>query len=79
MKTRPQPPQVLPDDANTLSVHFYLSDVGALPRVAFTFPGGAHFDHALSEYSTLSGAQKTTLRNLLLALRDETFVLEGFT
>jgi len=78
MKTRAQPPVTLPDDANTLSVRFYLSDVGNVPRVIFSFPGGQSFDHALSEYSTVTGAQKTALRATLLALRDETFALEGF-
>jgi hypothetical protein len=79
MRTKPQAPLSLPDDANTLSVHFYLSDIGNAPRVAFTFPNGQTFDHALSEYSTVSGPQKLALRSTLLALRDETFTLEGFT
>lgn len=77
-KTRAQPPITLPDDANTLSVRFYLSDVGNAPRVEFSFPNGSRFDHALSEYNTVTGAQKTTLRTILIALRDETFTLEGF-
>lgn len=79
MKTKPQPPLTLPDDANALDVRFYLSDVDATPRCTFTFANGTVFDHALSEYSTVSGAQKLTLRNILQALRDESYTLEGFS
>ena len=77
-RSRNNPPTVLPDDANSIRSTFYLSDVDNSPRVAFTFPNGAHFDHALSEYSTVTPAQKTALRNTLIALRNETFTLEGF-
>lgn len=77
-KTKNQPPLSLPDDADSISVHFYISD--GVPRVVFDFPTAKQrFDHAISEYSSLSGAQKTTLRSLLTALRDETFTLEGYT
>lgn len=80
MRTKPQPPANLPDDDNTLSVRFYLSDTPPNPpRVEVTFPNGATFDHALAEYSTVTPAQKTALRGVLLALRNETFTLEGFT
>ena len=80
MKTKSQPPINLPDDDNSLWVRFYLSDTPPNPpRVEFTFPNGMTFDHALSEYSTITGAQKTNLRAILLALRNETFTLEGFT
>lgn len=77
-KTRANPPTVLPDDADSVRVQFYLSE--GLARVRFEFPAQQRtFDHALSEYSSLSGAQKTTLRTLLTALRDETYTLEGYT
>ena len=76
-KSRNSPPVVLPDDADSLAVTFYVSD--GLPRVTFQFPAQSkRFDHALSEYNSLSGAQKTTLRTLLTTLRDETFSLEGY-
>jgi hypothetical protein len=76
-KTRANPSTVLPDDSESLRVQFYLSE-GA-PRVRFEFPGQQKtFDHAISEYSSLTGAQKTNLRAMLLALRDETFTLEGY-
>jgi hypothetical protein len=76
-KTKANPPTVLPDDADSLLVHFYISE--GIPRVTFEFPSqGRRFDHAISEYNTLSGAQKTALRALLTALRDETFTLEGY-
>lgn len=77
-KSKARTPIVLPDDADSISVHFYIAD--GTPRVTFEFAGQSQrFDHAISEYSTLSGAQKTTLRTLLLALRDETYTLEGYT
>ena len=80
-KSKANAPTVLPDDANALSVQFYISDAasGNVPRVSFTYPQGAHFDHAISEYTTVTPAQKTALRAILLALRDETFTLEGYT
>ncbi len=60
-----------------MRVLFYLADGD--PRVTFFFPGeGKFFDHAISEYSSLSGAQKNNLRTMLQALRDETFTLEGY-
>lgn len=77
-KTRNNPPTVLPDDADSLRVQFYLSE--GVPRVRFEFPSQQKtFDHAINEYSSLTGAQKTNLRAMLLALRDETFTLEGYT
>lgn len=76
-KTKANPPTVLPDDTDSISVHFYISD-GA-PRVVFDFPGqGKRFDHAISEYSALTGTQKNNLRAMLQALRDETYTLEGY-
>jgi hypothetical protein len=77
-KSRNNPPTVLPDDADSLVVSFYISD-GA-PRVTFRFPEqNKSFDHAVSEYSSLTNTQKNNLRTMLLALRDETFTLEGYT
>ncbi len=77
-KSKAQAPAVLPDDADSISVRFYISD-GA-PRVTFEYPSqNKRFDHAISEYNSLTAGQKTTLRTLLLALRDETFTLEGYT
>lgn len=81
-KTKPTPPSTLPDDANSLAILFYLASPDATPpnhpRVSVQFPG-ASFDHAVSEYTTLTNGQKNTLRSLLLALRDETFTLEGYS
>jgi hypothetical protein len=77
-KSKANPPTVLPDDADSIVCSFYIADGAA--RVSFRYPQqNKTFDHALSEYNSLSGAQKTTLRNLLTALRDETFTLEGYT
>lgn len=78
MKSHANPPTVLPDDADSIVAQFYV-DSGT-PRVQFNFPGSTKsFNHALSEYNTLTAGQKTTLRTLLTALRDETFTLEGYT
>ena len=82
-KTLPAPPAevvTVETGADAIQIHFYIG--GGAPRVVVDFldATGAikyHSDHALSEYS-LSGAQKTTLRNLLTTIRDETFTLEGF-
>ena len=86
MKTKARSPEQLPDASDDLRVIFYISDPasGSVPRVQFQFtaanPAGesVFFDHALSEYSTLTPAQKANLRAALLALRDETYTLEGF-
>lgn len=77
-KSKARTPIVLPDDVDSISCHFYISDGD--PRVTFEFSGqSVKFDHAISEYTTLTGAQKTTLRTLILALRDETYTLESYT
>lgn len=82
-KSKNSPPVVLPDDADSISVRFYISASeppgSGVPRVTFEFPGqNKRFDHAISEYSSLTGAQKNNLRSMLVALRDETYTLEGF-
>jgi hypothetical protein len=86
-RSKAQPPEQIPDGANDLACLFYISDPasGSVPRVQFTFKPNSGplpvviFDHALSDYTTITPAQKVTLRNLLAALRDETFTLEGYT
>ena len=76
-KSRINPPTVLPDDPDSLSVHFFISD--GTPMVTFEFSSQKlRFIHALGEYNSLSPAQKNNLRNMLQALRDETFTLEGY-
>jgi hypothetical protein len=78
--------QTVLDGADDLSIRFYLADAVATPpnhpRVEVHLPGpggGVTVDRPLSEYTDLSGAQKTALRNLLTAIRDQTLALEGFT
>lgn len=82
-KTKPLPPLSLPDDANSLSITFYVADAAAVPpnhpRIIVHFPNGPNFDRPVSDYTSLTPAQKTNLRTMLLALRDETFTLEGYT
>jgi hypothetical protein len=77
MRTKANPPTQLPDDADSVSEHFYVSD-GVL-RVTVNFPAqNKHFDRAINETSLTAG-QKTTLRALLLAVRDDVLSLEGYT
>jgi hypothetical protein len=81
-KTKPQPGSVLPNSANDVSVRFFISDPasGSVPMVETSFPAqGAIFTHKLSEYTTLTPAQKSNLQTLVVALRDETFTLEGYS
>lgn len=76
-KSKNNPPTILPDDADSISVHFFISD--GTPMVTFEFPvQSKRFIHALSEYNSLTGPQKISLRSMLTALRDETFTLEGY-
>lgn len=78
-RTRPQPPLSIDDGPNNLSITFYVTSDGT-PRVTVTFPGYAGtLDHAVSEYSSLTNSQKNNLRAMLIAIRDETLTLEGFT
>lgn len=81
MPTKTQPALVARNGASDLSIRFYISDPasGSAPRVEVSLLGaGISVDHAVSEYSTLTPANKTSLRTLLTAIRDETFTLEGF-
>lgn len=78
-KIRAQPPISIDDGPNNLSITFYIAPDGT-PRVTVTFPNyGGTLDHAMSEYSSLTNTQKNNLKNMLLAIRDETLTLEGFT
>lgn len=82
-KSFTQPPIVVDNGANDLSVTFYVSDAasGNTPRVAVQYMHNGQIvrvsDHAVSEYSTLTPTQKTNLRSMHLAIRDETFTLDG--
>lgn len=81
-----QVPQTVLDGANDLSIRFYLADAAATPpnhpRVAIELVtiGGERLqvDRPVSDFSSLSGAQKTALRAALLSLRDEALLLDGF-
>lgn len=71
--------------ANGLNILFYISDVssGHVPHVIVNIldvNGNTIYskDRPLSDYQTLSGAQKINLGSLLTSLRDEFFTLEGF-
>ncbi len=76
-KSRNRSPIVLPDDTDSLVIHFFISD-GA-PRVIVEFPQqGISFNHPISDYGSLTANQKNNLRAMLQALRDETFTLEGY-
>lgn len=82
MKTRTiESIQSAPDTADDVTVGFYVADAAS--------PGGRHLrvvvnlgpvqtDRPLSDYTNLTPANKTALRNLLTALRDQSFSLEGF-
>lgn len=76
-----QVPQTVQDGANDVAIRFYVTAAGA-PRVEVQFPTnvGAPVtaDRPISDFATLTGAQKTTLRALLTAIRDEALALEGF-
>lgn len=82
-KTLAQPPLTLDNGPNDLGMYFYISDAGSgnVPRVTVTYfrSGTAvrQSDHAISEYTTLTPAQKTSFRSMALAIRDETFTLDG--
>ena len=77
-KTRQSPPVVVDDGPNALSITFYVAGDGT-PRVTLNLPNyPGTLDHAMSEYSSLTGTQKNNLKTMLIALRDETLTLEGF-
>jgi len=76
-RTKAQPPISVDDGPNDLSIRFYIAD--GVPRIIVVLPNGTHLDHAISEYSSLNGTQKNNLKSMLIALRDETFSLEGFS
>lgn len=84
-KTKQQPPIVVDNGTNDMSITFYVSDEasGHVPRLIVTMLRNGvpviSYDHAVSEYSSLTSNQKQNLRTMLTALRDETFTLEGFT
>ena len=74
------------DNPKLLRETFYLSDdaSGNVPRVTVNQMDSAGnvvwtSDHAISEYSTLTPAQKTSFRSMAIAIRDETRTLDGFT
>lgn len=79
-------PQTVRDGADDLSIRFYIADAAASPPnharvvVQYTTSSGStvESDRPLSDYSSLSGAQKTSLRALLTAIRDQNLALENF-
>jgi hypothetical protein len=87
MKTRiytpPGTSQQVRDGVSDLEIRFYIGPANT-PRVEVRFqPNAAGFDavvvdRPLSDFTALSGAEKTTLRNLLTQIRDQCFTLEGF-
>lgn len=74
--------QSINDSINANSIAFYRSDANAVPpndpRVRITLSDGTQVDHALSEYTSVTGAQKTTLGTIIQSLLTETLTLEGF-
>ena len=85
-KTFPQPPApppvVVDDSTNALQITFFVDQVnGPSVLVHFVDTNGQQqyaASYPLSSYSTVTGAQKTALRSVLQAIRDETFTKEGF-
>lgn len=83
---RTPPAQVVDNGVNALSIRFYVSDpsAGSVARVEVSLPsatpGGSPVvvDYALASYTTVSGANKTALRTILIAIRDETLTKESF-
>jgi hypothetical protein len=76
-RTRANPPTTLPDDALAVRALIYPADGDW--RIRFEFPAQQKcFDRSFSECSSLTGAQKTNLRSMLIALRDEILTLEGY-
>ena len=81
-----QAPQTVLDGANDLSIRFYVADAASSPpnhpRVAVELHTEAgsriNVDRPVSDFTSLSGAQKAALRAALLSIRDEVLTLEGF-
>lgn len=67
--------QTVQDGADDLEIEFSVPN--GVPTVVVRL-NGVHSRRPLSEYTTVSAAQKTTLRTILTAIRDETFTKEGF-
>jgi hypothetical protein len=84
-KSLAQQALILDNGPNDLRIEFYISDAAATPpndpRVIIKYLRSGQVvtssDHPVSAYSTITNAQKLALRNTLLAIRDETFTLDG--
>lgn len=78
--------QTVNDAPDALSIRFYISDASAnppnVPWVQITLPAVSgdpvHVDRPLSDFTSLTPAQKANLRTLLTAVRDQALALEGF-
>ncbi len=78
--------QSVPDGADDLSLRFYIdrrTGDTPVPRVELhlTTVNGDEVtvDRPFSDITALTGSQKTNLRNMLIAIRDQVLGLEGFT
>lgn len=84
IRSRVPPAITLDDDLNLQVITLYRAPATATPpnhvRVRIHCANNTLlFDRPLSDYSSLSGAQKTTLGTLCQALFTETLTLESFT